>query len=113
MVRRSGLTARGPAPHTALTRSELEGLMETLVKTPHGVFFSPQQLVVPLFQRPYVWSREVQWSMLWEDVRRLADRMVQSGAPGSPHFLGAVVLQQQPGVIGALPRWTIIDGWSR
>jgi hypothetical protein len=87
--------------------------METLVKTPHGVFFAPQQLVVPLFQRPYVWSREVQWTLLWEDVRRLADRMALSGSPGSPHFLGAVVLQQQPGVLGSLSRWTIIDGQQR
>ena len=58
--------------------------METRVRTTHDVFFQPQRLLVPLFQRPYVWSREAQWSPLWDDVRRLADQ-----------------------------QWTIIDGQQR
>jgi len=28
--------------------------VETKVRTPHEVFFMPQRLLVPLFQRPYV-----------------------------------------------------------
>lgn len=87
--------------------------METRVRTPHDVFFSPLQLLVPLFQRPYVWSRETQWEPLWEDVQRQADRMLASGKVGSPHFLGAVVIQQQAGIVGSMPRWTIIDGQQR
>lgn len=87
--------------------------METRVRTPHDIFFAPQQLLVPLFQRPYVWSQEGQWEPLWDDVQRQADQMLLSGRTGTPHFLGAVVLQQQEGLVGSMPRWTIIDGQQR
>ncbi|WP_439937088.1 GmrSD restriction endonuclease domain-containing protein [Nocardia sp. N13] len=86
--------------------------METKVRTPHEVFFMPQRLLVPLFQRPYVWTREKQWSMLWEDIRRHAD-LRRQGRKSSPHFLGAVVLQNQSASVGNLPYWTIIDGQQR
>ena len=35
--------------------------METQVRTPQMIFMQPQRLVVPLFQRPYVWNEETQW----------------------------------------------------
>ncbi len=69
--------------------------METQVRTPQMVFMQPQRLVVPLFQRPYVWNQENQWEPLWDDVVRVADRLLKApGVPQQPHFLGAVVLQQ-------------------
>lgn len=86
--------------------------VETKVRTPHEVFFMPQRLLVPLFQRPYVWTRENQWSMLWDDIRRHAD-LKRVGKHSSPHFLGAVVLQNQSASVGNLPYWTIIDGQQR
>lgn len=86
--------------------------MLTQVKTPREIFYQPQRLMVPLFQRPYVWSKEGQWAPLWEDVERLALRRLNS-EECSPHFLGAVVLQHQALTIGALPVRTIIDGQQR
>lgn len=86
--------------------------MFTQVKTPQDVFFNPQRLLVPLFQRPYVWSLERQWKPLWEDVRRVAEKIVSTGT-SAPHFLGAVVLQQQPTEIGTISVRTIIDGQQR
>lgn len=86
--------------------------MFTQVKTPQDVFLSPQRLLVPLFQRPYVWNMELQWQPLWEDVRRVAERVEKNGS-SSPHFLGAVVLQQQPTVTGSLGIRTVIDGQQR
>jgi hypothetical protein len=38
--------------------------METQVRTPQAVFMQPQRLIVPLFQRPYVWNEENQWEPL-------------------------------------------------
>ncbi|HEV7280855.1 MAG TPA: hypothetical protein VGN57_11685 [Pirellulaceae bacterium] len=38
--------------------------METQVRTPQAIFMQPQRLVVPLFQRPYVWNEESQCSIL-------------------------------------------------
>ena len=89
--------------------------METQVRTPQMVFMQPQRLVVPLFQRPYVWNEENQWEPLWNDVLRVAERIL-GGKPSDkhhPHFLGAVVLQQVQKQTGQLQERTIIDGQQR
>lgn len=86
--------------------------MRTDVRNPQDVFFSPQRLLVPLFQRPYVWSLAGQWRPLWDDVKRVSERLIEVGT-ATPHFLGAVVIQQQPNSIGTLTVRTIIDGQQR
>ena len=40
--------------------------MDTAVRTPLAVFTMPQHLLVPLFQRPYVWDEDQQWEPLWQ-----------------------------------------------
>lgn len=88
--------------------------METQVRTPQTIFMQPQRLVVPLFQRPYVWNQENQWEPMWNDVARLAGRLL--GNPTGkhpPHFLGAVVLQQVQNLAGTMQQRTIIDGQQR
>lgn len=88
--------------------------MDTQVLTPQLIFMHPQRLVVPLFQRPYVWNRENQWEPLAEDLERVAERMLASGsARPQPHFLGAVVLQQVQSSTGSLQERTVIDGQQR
>ena len=88
--------------------------METLVRTPQQVFLQPQRLIVPLFQRPYVWNEENQWAPLWGDLTRLAGRLLANpnGRP-HPHFLGAVVLQQVQNPTGSMQERTVIDGQQR
>lgn len=47
--------------HSRAQEPELQCKMEsveTTVRTPMQIFSLPQQLVVPLFQRPYVWEQE-------------------------------------------------------
>jgi hypothetical protein len=88
--------------------------MDTQVRTPQLIFMMPQRLIVPLFQRPYVWNRENQWEPLWHDVVRVADRLLaDSGVQHQPHFLGAVVLQQLQNPVGSLQARTVIDGQQR
>jgi hypothetical protein len=78
------------------------------------VFMQPQRLVVPLFQRPYVWNEENQWEPLWNDVLRVADRVLSRPIDRHhPHFLGAVVLQQVQKQTGQMQERTIIDGQQR
>lgn len=78
------------------------------------VFMQPQRLIVPLFQRPYVWNKEIQWEPLWNDVVRVTDRHLRSPhKKHSPHFLGAVVLQQVQNPMGSMQERTIIDGQQR
>ncbi|WP_315755713.1 DUF262 domain-containing protein [Bradyrhizobium sp. SZCCHNRI2007] len=88
--------------------------METQVRTPQLIFMQPQRLVVPLFQRPYVWNEENQWEPLWEDLTRVANRLMKNPTEKhQPHFLGAVVLQQVPRQTGLMQERTIIDGQQR
>ena len=62
--------------------------METQVRTPQAVFMQPQRLIVPLFQRPYIWNEEQQWEPLWDDVVRVAERVLeQPQAKHQPHLL--------------------------
>jgi hypothetical protein len=78
------------------------------------VFMQPQRLVVPLFQRPYVWNEENQWEPLWNDVVRVAERVLAKPYDKHyPHFLGAVVLQQVQKPTGQMQERTIIDGQQR
>lgn len=87
--------------------------METHVRTPQQIFLQPQHLVVPPFQRPYVWDKDEQWAPLWQDVRRLAEHRISDPLSGATHFLGAVVVQAQEQVAGNLQGSNIIDGQQR
>ena len=86
--------------------------MKTDVVKPQGIFFNPSRLVVPLFQRPYVWSRETQWEPLWQDIVRLIE-VIENHDPQATHFLGAIVTQQIPIGLGGLPTANVIDGQQR
>lgn len=87
--------------------------METNVRTPMQIFSLPQRLVVPLFQRPYVWERDEQWDPLWSDIRRLAEVRLRDPFSSATHFLGAVVVQAQDGQLGNMQSSNIIDGQQR
>ena len=56
---------------------------------------------IPEFQRPYAWTEE-QWEALWDDVRKLAEKILRTAeSPESPellpHFMGAIVVQPRDG----------------
>lgn len=87
--------------------------METNVRTPLDVFHLPQHLVVPIFQRPYVWDETDQWVPLWQDVRRIAELRLADGYSQATHFLGAVVLQAQENSTGVMQSRNVIDGQQR
>lgn len=79
-----------------------------------NVFTQQTRYTVPLFQRPYVWSRGDQWEPLWDDVRAAADRVLHADGKAVPaHFLGTVVLEQTPNPVFSLPRREVIDGQQR
>ncbi len=83
--------------------------------------------VVPIYQRPYVREQDRQWEPLWSDVESTAVRLAVARVAGherrvdkadadkatAPHFLGAVVLEQQRAACGdGDVRW-IVDGQQR
>ena len=79
-----------------------------------NVFTQRTRYTVPLFQRPYLWTKDEQWQPLWDDVRAAAERVLNAGGkPVSSHFLGTVVLDQTPNPTFSLPRREVIDGQQR
>jgi hypothetical protein len=76
------------------------------------IFGKDQRLVVPLFQRKYVWNQEDQWEPLWEDIRNVAERHLRNEFP-RPHFLGAAVLDHIRQPIGRVDSRLVIDGQQR
>ena len=67
---------------------------------------------VPLYQRQYVWDHDNQWEPLWEDIsRKLREGFMQEDAP--PHFLGAIVVDQEQTRMEELKRHLVIDGQQR
>ena len=92
--------------------------MQAFTYTSAVIFGSHIRYVVPLFQRPYVWTKTEQWAPLWEDVRNLAERVLETPAgygapPVPPHFLGAIVLDQQPNPGDFIAVRHIVDGQQR
>jgi len=88
--------------------------VKTDTYTPADIFTPQQRLLVPLFQRPYVWNKELQWDPMWRDLKRVLTRyMAHPEADHHPHFLGAVVVQQIQNPIGEIQKRMIIDGQQR
>lgn len=57
--------------------------MEAHPRTLRYIFRQEVRLLVPLFQRPYVWEAETQWEPLWEDVLTTV-RRTEHGEPAPP-----------------------------
>jgi len=93
-------------------------MVQAQTLAPAGIFGYHIRYVVPLFQRPYVWNLEDQWHPLWEDVRTVTERLLDApagygAAPVPPHFLGAIVLDQQFIPAGFIAVRHIVDGQQR
>lgn len=86
--------------------------MHAGTKNTQEIFGPTQRLEVPLFQRPYVWTKEKQWEPLWHDIRNVADYLHSEGV-ARPHFLGAMVLDQQFVPTGSVPTRLVVDGQQR
>ena len=101
--------------------------MKTDILTPKELFTKDVRYLIPTFQRPYIWNQEEQWEPLWDDIRNTAEfyleeleklgddptAAVRAENAITPHFLGAVVLQQQPTATSAIEERYVIDGQQR
>lgn len=86
---------------------------------PRELFGTTVHYEIPAFQRPYVWTLEDQWQPLWQDVRRVAERVIAAGGDEAAleavggHFLGAVVFKLKSAIAGDVTRQSVIDGQQR
>jgi hypothetical protein len=93
--------------------------VEVNVRTVDSLFLPNNvRYEVPIYQRPYVWNRSDQWEPLWSDVCRVAENYLNTTDSDDqnevrPHFIGALVLQQQASSAGEIDARHIIDGQQR
>ncbi len=89
--------------------------MEAGIQTLCGLFSSPVSYRIPVFQRPYAWTKERQWQPLWSDAKRVAEKLLASeqGEKIPPHFMGAIVLQLQSAESGRVVKRIVVDGQQR
>lgn len=93
--------------------------------SPKDIFGRDIRFLIPMFQRPYVWKEAEHWGPLWEDVAAVADhlldRMLELGPDKTaqaqqdtpPHFLGAIVIDQQFVAVANFDTRHVIDGQQR
>ena len=86
--------------------------MKASSMTLQKIFEQTIRYKIPLFQRPYVWNEQDNWLPVWEDIKRLSERHLRRGN-ASPHFLGAIVLDQMRGPTGTIEVRQVIDGQQR
>ncbi|MDE0624027.1 MAG: DUF262 domain-containing HNH endonuclease family protein [Bryobacterales bacterium] len=101
--------------------------MKADTNTLQDVLHGDRRFVVPVYQRPYVWSLETQWEPLWTDVESTAVRLAETrqasyraGKPAStaddeaaPHFLGAIVVEPYPTGPLDIKTRLVVDGQQR
>jgi len=111
----------------SLTGRYLARAMKAETRTVKGIFHGDRRFEVPVYQRPYVWDRERQWEALWNDIEATAIRLAEARIAGyakghdaavadqtaAPHFLGAIVIEDQPVMTGAVDTRLVVDGQQR
>jgi hypothetical protein len=80
--------------------------------TVYELFQLEKRYVVPLYQRPYVWTKKDQWEPLWDDIEAKASAILDDASP-APHFLGALVLSQSKVGTRQIAASQVIDGQQR
>jgi len=79
--------------------------------------------IIPEFQRRYVWCEDEQWDLFWEDVSNTAEEYLdnltnlgdesKAQTQTTPHFLGAIIIQQRPTTSKEPEKRIVIDGQQR
>ena len=101
--------------------------MNADTNTTKQIFQIDRCFIIPVYQRPYVWKRELQWEPLWNDVQSTAERLAkvrqeshkagigasQADNAAAPHFLGAIVLEQLFTATGRTDKRLVVDGQQR
>jgi uncharacterized protein with ParB-like and HNH nuclease domain len=86
--------------------------MRSIPRSIYDLFGTHHRYVVPLFQRQYVWNKNVQWEPLWNDILSKATDRLERGT-SHPHFMGAMVFEQIQTFGNQVHSHTVIDGQQR
>jgi hypothetical protein len=81
--------------------------MKPTIQPLGAILYSPNQYVIPVFQRHYRWV-EAEWGKLWENLEELS----QPGVKGS-HFMGFLVFVPGLPQPGRITTFHLVDGQQR
>ena len=88
--------------------------MEANILNLKTLFGSEVSYRIPQFQRPYAWKKAEQWKPLWQDVLNVAETILsRQDRKVPPHFMGAIVLQNQDSGTGEVVKRIVVDGQQR
>src|SRR5438034_5294580 len=106
-VRSGDITARQGLP--------FDTVQQPTTQTVYDLFNGRIQFIVPVYQRAYVWNEAENWGVLWEDIADTAERYIADPTAHvrQRHFLGPIVLDQQPVEAGGVDPRLVIDGQQR
>lgn len=109
------MAAFDPAPgHLKFTYMQENHIVEAKIVNLDALFSGQISYQIPQFQRPYEWREEEQWMPLWEDVRTVAERLMESkDTKIRPHFMGAIVLQHRQSATAKVDKSLVVDGQQR
>src|SRR5713226_6791251 len=82
--------------------------MKATERTLSNMLHSPDQYVIPVFQRFYSWT-EKEWQTLWNDFLEVLD----PESVTKRHFLGSIVVVADEHLPGVTPSYQVIDGQQR
>ena len=66
-----------------------------------------KQYIVPLFQRPYSWTKK-EWEILWNDIVELSET-----GDSRSHFIGSIVTMPTIQLPEGIAKYLLIDGQQR
>ena len=84
--------------------------MKAVEMTLQQILYCPNQYVIPVFQRYYVWE-DKHWEQLWDDLMFLLD--LDPSGKGRRHFMGSIACVPEPNRPGVVPAYQVIDGQQR
>lgn len=77
------------------------------------LFDGKKRFLIPLYQRQYAWKAHPQLDLLWEDIERAVNRLMEDRTTLTPHFMGAIVIAQIKTFGKQVQAFEIIDGQQR
>ncbi len=92
-----------------------ETVQQPTTQTVYDLFNGRIQFIVPVYQRAYVWNEAENWGVLWDDIADTAERYIADPTAHIRyrHFLGPIVIDQQPVEAGGVDPRLVIDGQQR
>ena len=86
--------------------------MKPFTRSVIDLFDGKKRYLIPLYQRQYAWRRE-NLELLWEDIMRAVRQLVQDRTALTPHFMGAMVINQVKTYGKEVQAYEVIDGQQR